>query len=96
MFHLVADEEHKYQNWKLEKLIATNATEDGLSEYERAKRDVKEEAQETQVNIDILHEKAGNAGSIRTISLILGRFHVHKGQPKLAAPLILKLVSTID
>ena len=84
-------------------MLAQNVTEDGLSEYERAKREVKEEAQKAQVNIDILHEKLVRLEALAkkvdvaekgTISLILGRFHVHKGQPKLAAALVLKLVST--
>ena len=38
---------------KLEQMMVRKVKEDGLSEYERAKRDVKEEAQKTQVNIDI-------------------------------------------
>ena len=41
----------------LEKELQEKRAVDEASEYERAKREVREEAQKPEVNVDILHEK---------------------------------------
>lgn len=72
-----------------------------MSEFERAKRDVKDEAAKSQVDIDRLHEKLlildnlsrkNNHELKDKINLILSRFHIHKSRPIFAAALVLKLV----
>jgi hypothetical protein len=79
----------------------TSLSIDEISELERTKRAVKEEASKTKVDIDILHEKLivfenlarkWNHELKDKITLILSRFHIHKNRPAFAAALMLKLV----
>ena len=88
---------------ELERKLDQKKAADAESEFEAAKRSVKEEASKPQVNIDILHEKLilldntarkQNHEFKDKASLILNRFHVYKSQPKFAAALTLKLICT--
>ena len=86
----------------LEKKLAQKTDQDELNEFERAKREVKEEASKGEkVNIDLLHEKLivlerlsrkNDKDCQEKISLILSRFHTHKITPSFAAALVLKLI----
>ena len=89
----------------LEKELQEKRAVDEASEYERAKREVREEAQKPEVNVDILHEKLVSLENVarRTghpnkekLAMTLGRFHAHKSRPSFVAALVLKLVSTKD
>lgn len=71
----------------LEKQMKQKKEQDDTSDYEKAKREVKEEASKTEVNVDLIHEKLMHlAGVARKtnhehkdkLSMILRRFHVHK------------------
>ena len=86
---------------ELEEKLDKKKEDDEISEFERTKRAVKEEASKTKVDIDILHEKLiafENLARKRNhelkdkITLILSRFHIHKNRPAFAAALMLKLV----
>ncbi|XP_071148243.1 uncharacterized protein [Mytilus edulis] len=86
---------------ELEKKLEKKQAEDELSEFERAKRDVKDEAAKGKVDIDVLHERLilldnlarkQNHDLKDKINLILSRFHIHKSRPNFAAALVLKLV----
>jgi len=86
---------------ELEGRLDKKKAEDEISDFERAKRDVKEEAAKAKVDIDSLHEKLILLDSLARkqnhdlkdkISLILSRFHIHKNKPSFAAALVLKLV----
>ena len=87
---------------ELERKLEQKKSEDEVSELQKAKRDVKEEAAKgAKVNIDILHEKLiapehltrkNNSEMKDKIALVLSRFHVHKNNPTFAAALVLKLV----
>ena len=89
---------------KLEKQIEERKAKDELSEFDRAKQDVKDEAVKAeQVNVELLHEKLTRLETVARktnndnkdkISLILSRFHLHKAKPSFAAALVLKLVCT--
>lgn len=90
---------------KLEKELKEKKAVDEASEYERVKREVKEEAQKTEVNTDLLHEKLvtlenfarrTNHANKEKLNMILGRFHAHKSRPSFVAALVLKLVSSKD
>lgn len=86
----------------LEKKLAQKTDQDELNEFERAKREVKEEASKREkVNIDLLHEKLivlerlsrkNDKDCQEKISLILWRFHTHINTPSFAAALVLKLI----
>ncbi|CAC5370045.1 unnamed protein product [Mytilus coruscus] len=85
----------------LEKRLEKKQADDELSEFERAKRDVKDEAAKGKVDIDVLHERLilldnlarkQNHDLKDKINLILSRFHIHKNRPNFAAALVLKLV----
>lgn len=41
----------------LEKQMKQKKEQDDTSDYEKAKREVKEEASKTEVNVDLIHEK---------------------------------------
>jgi len=86
---------------ELEEKLDKKKEDDEISEFERTKRAVKEEASKTKVDIDILHEKLivlenlvrkRNHELKDKITLILSRFHIHKNRPTFAAALVLKLV----
>ncbi|CAC5394780.1 unnamed protein product [Mytilus coruscus] len=85
----------------LEKKLEKKQADDELSEFERAKRDVKDEAAKGKVDIDVLHERLillynlarkQNHDLKDKINLILSKFHIHKNRPNFAAALVLKLV----
>lgn len=87
---------------RLEKELQEKKSSDEVSEFERAKRDVREEAQKAEVNVDVLHEKLvtlenvarrTNNPSKEKMTMVLSRFHAHKATPSFVAHLILKLVS---
>lgn len=87
---------------ELEKNLTQKTDQDVLNEFDRAKREVKEEASKREkVNIDLLHEKLivlerlsrkNDKICQEKISLILSRFHTHKSKPSFAAALVLKLI----
>ncbi|MES9884566.1 MAG: zinc finger CCHC domain-containing protein [Sedimenticola sp.] len=88
---------------QLEKQLTDKQVGDSHSEYERQKRETKEEAGKVEVNIDILHSKlilleslARNANhpDKEKLSMLLSRFHVHKGKPSFVAAFVLKNLST--
>ena len=90
---------------KLERELKEKKASDDMSEFEKAKRDVREEAQKSEVNVDVLHEKLVTLENIarrtnnpnkENMTMILSRFHVHMSTPSFVAHLILKLVSTKD
>lgn len=83
----------------LEKKLEEKSSKDNLSEMERAKRDVKDEATKgDKVDIYLLHEKLIVLENIsrqinkghEKMSLIISRSHTHK--PAFAAALVLKLL----
>ena len=85
----------------MEEKLDKKKEDDEISEFERTKRAVKEEASKIKVDIDILHEKLivfENLARKRyhelkdKITLILSRFHIHNNRPAFAAALVLKLV----
>ncbi|CAC5395698.1 unnamed protein product [Mytilus coruscus] len=85
----------------LEKKLEKKQADHELSVFERAKRDVKDEAAKGKVDIDVLHERLilldnlarkQNHDLKDKINLILSRFHIHKNRPNFAAALVLKLV----
>ena len=87
----------------LEKEFREKKETDEKSEYEKAKKEVKEEATNKEVNMDLLHEKLvtlenmsrkTNQADKETMSMILRRFHAHKSKPSVVAALILKLVAS--
>lgn len=89
----------------LEKQLKDKKESDDKSEYDRAKKDVKEEATKREVNVDLIHEKLVTLETIarksshvdqEKISMILRHFHAHKSNPSFVAALVLKLVSSKD
>ena len=88
----------------LEKKLKEKKDADDINDFEKAKREVKEEAGKTEVNVDTLHEKLlhfesvarkNNHESKEKLSLILRRFHIHKRQhPSFVGSLVLKLISS--
>ena len=90
----------------LEKQLKEKKTADNESEYERARRDVKEEAQKKEVNVDLLHEKLMilenvakkvNHQNKEKLNMVLNRFHANKAEKSsFVAHLVLKLISSKD
>lgn len=89
----------------LEKQLKEKKETDEKSEYERAKREVKEEAAKKEVNTDLLHEKLVTLENLtrktnhvdqEKTSMTLRRFHAHKSNLSFVAVLVLKLVSSKD
>ena len=87
----------------LEKELREKRETDQQSEYDKAKKEVKEEATKTEVNVDLLHEKLvtlenlsrkTNQADKEKMSMILRRFHAYKSKPSFVAALILKLVAS--
>ena len=87
----------------LEKELREKKETDQQSEYDKAKKEVKEEATKKEVNVDLLHEKLvtlenlsrkTNQADKEKMSMILRRFHAHKSKPSFVAALILKLVAS--
>ena len=79
---------------------------DDVSEYEKAKREVKEEAGKAEVNIDMLHEKLIYLESVARktnhenkdkLDMVLKRFYVHKkvnSNPSFVGSMVLAQIST--
>ena len=98
----------KSQSEKLESLEKQlkKKTADDETEYEHARRDVKEEAQKKQLNVDLLHEKLVmlenvakkvNHRNKKKLNMILNRFHANKAEKSsFVAHLVLKLISSKD
>lgn len=88
----------------LEKKLKEKKETDDANDYDRAKREVKEEAGKSEVNVDNLHEKLIHLESVarkinheskEKITLVLKRFHIHKRQhPSFVGHLVLKLISS--
>ncbi len=88
----------------LSQQLAEKKKADEVTEYERMKREAKDEAVKgVGVNVDILHQKlimleslAGKVERVRRLKcpLILSRFQVNKANPIFAASLVLKLLSS--
>ena len=88
----------------LAKKLEEKKSADELAEFERVRREAKEEAAKGELaNIDILNQKLVllesmavklNHTSKTETTMILSRFHANKANPGFAAQLILKLLST--
>ena len=87
----------------LEKELRENRETDQQSGYDKAKKEVKEEATKKEVNVDLLHEnlvtleilsRKTNQADKEKMSMILRRFHAHESKPSFVAALILKLVAS--
>ncbi len=88
----------------LSKQLTEKKKADETSEFERVKREAKDEAVKgVGVNVDILHQKLilleSLAGKMELekkseITMILSRFQANKASPMFAASLVLKLLSS--
>lgn len=88
----------------LSKQLDEKKKADELTEFERMRREAKDEAAKgVAVNVDILHQKLILLESLAAkveiskkseISMILARFQANKPTPRFAAALVLKLLSS--
>ena len=86
---------------RLEKQLKETKIADDESEYECARRDVKEEAQKKEINVDLLHEKQVTLKKVgkkvnhqnkEKLNIVLNRFHANKVEKSsFVAHLVLKL-----
>ena len=89
---------------ELEKKVEEKKRSDDASDFDRAKREVKEEAGKAEVNVDLLHEKLIHLESVarktsheskEKLELILRRFHVHKKlNPSFVGNMVLTQISS--
>ena len=89
---------------ELERKMEEKKRLDDTTDFDRAKRELKEEAGKSEVNVDLLHEKLIHLESVarRTnhemkdkLELILKRFNVHKRQnPTFVGDMVLNQIST--
>lgn len=88
----------------LSKQLTEKKKEDEVTEFERIKREARDEAAKgVNVNVDVLHQKlillestAGKIGhkSKNEIAMILARFQANKAYPVFAASFVLQLLSS--
>ena len=88
----------------MENQLEQQKNKDELSEVERARREVKEEATKgIKADMEVLHGKLlhlehvarkGDHKDKDKFTLVLSRFVAHKGKPSFAASLMLTLLST--
>ena len=88
---------------KLEKRLDEKSKKDEDTEFERLRRETKEEASKWEVNVDTIHEKLLLLDNVarktdhamkEKINMAVARFLYHKAYPSFAANLVVKLLST--